>query len=511
MCVLLLGVLGFTMSLQFAIGVPALVNNDEQAHASYAIALSRGVLPTVDTADPLDPSRYPQVASILFGQDAAHREIWTANHPPLYYALCVPLVWLGDAVGHPGVTLLGMRLVNALGYAASIVLVGLLAGELVPRRRVVPVLASAMLLACGAVPFDGGSIYNDGLGTATAFLTLLLGFRMIRTGVTRERVVWAAVAGVAAASTRSTGLVAVLILGASVLAALWLRDPTLRTLRRGVVTAVWIGLAPVVAIGWFYVRNAVLYGDLTGSAYLFEKFGRATHGTTLYQVVNPEFWGQLLGGLWADEKIPKHWMVAPVVILVLTVAGLAADHAAKQRPRAGGLLRAVPLPGAEPGRTERLQELAVRALTVAYAVIVAVNVAAFTAGGGWLHARYALPLLPLVATGTSLALLRLGRCVRRLPAGTEPADLRITLVASVAFVVVGLVCHADIQGRVDAPATTLWLVALVASDVLLLAVAAYVVGRLRGLLRPAVFGLSQDAAGPVSAEEAEHRLVAGLV
>ncbi|MBO0843753.1 MAG: DUF2142 domain-containing protein, partial [Nocardioides sp.] len=206
-CLLLLGVLAFTMSAQVAIAMPPLFKADERAHAAYAIALAQGTLPTIDTDIPDDAVQYPQLADSLFGQDEAHRDIWTANHPPLYYAMAVPLVWLGNAIGHPGLTLLGMRLLNALGFALTVVLVGLLAGELLPRRRAVPVIAAAMAVGCGSVTFIGGAIYNDGWASAAAFLTLYLGFRMIRQRVTRDRVVWATLAGVSAAAFRSTGLV----------------------------------------------------------------------------------------------------------------------------------------------------------------------------------------------------------------------------------------------------------------------------------------------------------------
>ena len=338
-CLLLLGVVGFAMSAQYAIGMPPLLKADEKQHAAYAIVLSQGVLPTIDTNTPADPVRYPQFAEALFGLDEPRRDIWVANHPPLFYVMSLPLVWLGDAVGDVGVTLLGMRLLNALGYALSIILIGLLARELVPRRRVVPVLAAATVLGCGAVTYDGGAIYNDGWGTVAASLTLLLGFRMVREGVTRDRLIWATVAGVAAASFRSTGLVAVLVLGGCVLAALWLRDPTLRTFRRGVLLAVRIGLAPVVVIGWFYVRNIVLYGDPTASAALFEKFSRQTHGDTLFQLVNPQLYLHLYGSLWADDVIPKVWALAAAATLVVTVTGLVLDVNAKARPRPGGVMR----------------------------------------------------------------------------------------------------------------------------------------------------------------------------
>ncbi|TQL68534.1 dolichyl-phosphate-mannose-protein mannosyltransferase [Nocardioides albertanoniae] len=484
-CLLLLGVLGFAMSAQYAIGMPPLLKADEKQHAAYAIVLSQGVLPTIDTNTPADPVRYPQLAEALFGLDEPRRDIWVANHPPLFYVMSLPLVWLGDAVGSSGVTLLGMRLLNALGYALSIVLVGLLARELVPRRRVVPVLAGAMVLGCGAVTYDGGAIYNDGWGTAAAYLTLLLGFRMVREGVTRDRLIWATTAGVAAASFRSTGLVAVLVLGACVLAALWMREPTARTLRRGVVLAAKIGLAPVVVIGWFYARNIALYGDPTASAALFAKFSRQTHGGTLFQLVNPELYLHLYGSLWADDVLPKIWVVAAVATLAVTITGLILDANAKARPRAVGVMRRVDLPGAS--RFQLRLEVVVRALMAMYCVIIIVNLASFHAGGGWIHARYAMPFLPVIAALTSLAVLRVGR--RWVTARSEESvDLRIALFASVGFIVSAMVAHLHIQQRIDGPADASWLFALIAADVVMLAVAAYVVSQLRRRLRPAASG-----------------------
>ncbi|MFE3999592.1 hypothetical protein ACFX43_12440 [Nocardioides sp. YIM B13467] len=510
-CVLLLGVLGFAMSAQVAIAMPALFKADERAHAAYAVALSQGTLPTIDTDIPDDPARYPQLAESLFGADEAHRDIWVANHPPLFYAMSLPLVWLGDAVGSPGLTLLGMRLLNALGFALTTILVGLLTRELVPRRPAVPVIASAMCLGCGAMTFVGGGIYNDGWGSAAAFMTLYLGFRMIRQGVTRERLIAAAVVGVAAAGFRSTGLVAVLFLGACVLVAMWLREPSLRTFLRGtfwraVGIAACIGMAPVVVFGWFYVRNIQLYGDPTASGSLFEKFGREPNGTTLFQLVNPEFYGHLLGSLWTDGNIANTWSQAAVVVLTLTLVGLVLDAAAKANPRRTGVLRRIEL--APQSAMQHRQDLAIWALLGGYCLLILVNVAGFIAGGGWIHARYAVPFLPFLAAGAGIAALRLGRLLPlRVPTGSrtgvtaidEARDLRIGLGVSLAFMVVGLVCHLDTEQYVDGPvSSTFALVALVAADLVMFAVAAYVATELRRRMRPSTFDTPRTLAAPVT-------------
>ena len=496
-CVLLLGVLGFAMSVQVAIAMPALFKADERAHAAYAVALSQGTLPTIDTDIPDDPVRYPQLAESLFGADEAHRDIWVANHPPLFYAMSLPLVWLGDAVGSPGVTLLGMRLLNALGFALTTVMVGLLARELVPRRPSVPVIASAMCLGCGAMTFVGGGIYNDGWSSAAAFMTLYLGFRMIRRGVTRERLIAAAAVGVAAAGFRSTGLVAVFFLGACVLVAMGLREPSLRTFLRGtfwraVGIAACIGMAPVVVFGWFYVRNISIYGDPTASSSLFEKFGREPNGTTLFQLVNPEFYGHLLGSLWTDGNIANTWGQAAVIVLTLTVAGLVLDAAAKANPRRRGVLRRISL---VPQTTaQHRQDLAIWALLGGYCLLILINVAGFIAGGGWIHARYAVPFLPFLAAGAGIASLRLGRLLPLRASGSTPSgidesrDLKVGLGVSLAFLIVGLVCHLDTEQYVDGPvSSTFALVALVAADLVMFAVAAYVATELRRRMRPGVF------------------------
>jgi hypothetical protein len=512
-CVLLLGVLGFAMSAQVAIAMPALFKADERAHAAYAVALSQGTLPTIDTDIPDDPGRYPQLAESLFGADEAHRDIWVANHPPLFYVMSLPLVWLGDAVGSPGLTLLGMRLLNALGFALTTIMVGLLARELVPRRPAVPVIASAMCIGCGAMTFVGGGIYNDGWSSAAAFMTLYLGFRMIRKGVTRERLIAAAAVGVAAAGFRSTGLVAVFFLGLCVLAAMGLREPSLRSFLKGslwraVGIVAGIGMAPVVVFGWFYVRNIQLYGDPTASSSLFEKFGREPNGTTLFQLVNPEFYGHLLGSLWTDGNIANHWSQAAVVVLTLTVVGLVLDAAAKANPRRTGVLQRIRL--APQSTMQHRQDLVIWALLGGYCLLILINVAGFIAGGGWIHARYAVPFLPFLAAGAGIAALRLGRILPLRPSPTtgpdtggtaldEARDLRIALSVSLAFVVVGLVCHLDTEQYVDGPVvSTFALVALVAADLVMFAVAAYVATELRRRMRPGTFDSVPTSTGPVT-------------
>jgi len=94
-----------------------------------------------------------------------------------------------------------------------------------------------------------------------------------------------------------------------------------------------------------------------------------------------------------------------------------------------------------------------------------------------------VPFLPVIAALTSLAILRVGRhWVRGID--EEEVDLRITLYASVGFIVSAMVAHLHIQQRIDGPADASWLFALIAADLVMFVVAAYVTAQLRRRLRP---------------------------
>lgn len=475
-CLLLLAGLSFVLSLQVAVAMPPLEQVDERAHAAYAIALADGHLPTINTMIPYAPQRYPALAEALVGNDLAHRQIWTANHPPLYYALSVPLVWLGDALGHPGFTLLGMRVLNGLGMALSVLLIGLIARELVPRRPMVPILAAAFAVSCGAVTNTGGAIYNDGLASAAAFLALFVGLRIIRDGPSRRRLTVATAACVAAASLRSSGLVAVAMTCAAVLAAVVLRDRSRAGLWRGLWLAAPVGVVPALAIGWFYVRNIHLYGDPTASAALFAKFERIRNGTTLGQLTSRGFYQHFFGSLWTDGDLSNHWGILGWVLMAAIALGLILEGRRWLDRRASAALTSPTDPAG------RAREIAAWGLIGLYTALVTVSTASFIAGGGWIHARYAIPALPLLSTAAAVATLRLGRLVPALRVsgiGTPTRDLRIALPVSLAFASIAVVCHLDTERFIDGVTSTAQAGLLVTGDLLVFAVLVAVFSQLR--------------------------------
>lgn len=193
--------------------------NDEAPYVGYVAHLADGDLPTIDSPIVDDPADFPPGHQVLLGWDQAHREVWTANHPPFYVALLVP-VWeltKGD-LSH---AVIAMRLVNTAGFGCWLLLVGLLARELVPRRPAVAALA-VVVAATPSLVVRSGFLMSDGWGGAAALLVLLATTRMLRGGagaMTAGRVAAAALAGVLAAGTRAPGVLVVAVCSTGLLLA----------------------------------------------------------------------------------------------------------------------------------------------------------------------------------------------------------------------------------------------------------------------------------------------------
>ena len=346
--------------------------NDEPAHVGYVAALAEGRLPTIESDIVDDPTRFPGTATEFRGWDEPHGDIWTANHPPLYHLAMVPLWWAASE--HQSAMVIAMRLANTLGFAAWLLLVGVLARELVPRRPAVPALA-VVVAAAPTLVLRSGFFVNDGWAAAAALLLLLMTIRMLRRPVTPRWVAVAVAAGTVAAGIRAQGVLVVALCSVALLVVLSRRDGW----RRGLVVSAAVGGIPALAVGWFYVRNLRLYGDLTGQDALLRKFGRAP-----------------VPSLDRIDNIPgltEATLATPIVL----AAGLLLVPVA--------LLRSV--------RRRGVRLDAAWLLLLVHAAVTLQNVVAFLASGGGFHDRYLMQVMPLLATATAVGMLEVGRWWRR--------------------------------------------------------------------------------------------------
>ncbi|MFN2251786.1 MAG: glycosyltransferase family 39 protein [Anaerolineae bacterium] len=265
--------------------VPVFEAPDEHTHYFFAQHVAQtGRLP-VQTTDPDQRGPWEQEGS----------------QPPLYYLLVAPLVRASRAdlteddlrynhqnsMGHPAVvgnenrfvhppgtegwpwhgyalaTHLG-RALSTLLSAATVLLVWWIAGRVLPGRDWLAVAAAATAAFVPQFTFTSAALTNDNLITllATAALALLL--RLSEdSGDRRTIVALAAVSGLAPL-TKLSGLAVLGFSLATIGAIAWRQRDRSLLLRAGLPVA----LVAAALSGWWYARNWVLYGDVTGISHM---------------------------------------------------------------------------------------------------------------------------------------------------------------------------------------------------------------------------------------------------
>ncbi len=350
-----LAVAGATLTLAVAnaLAAPPFTGNDEAAHVAYALAVADGRLPVVT-----DRSAASEIGPLPAG-----RLIYTANHPPLYYALVGPPAAALAGAGRPPAPRSGGPARERVLATLAVLATAALAARLAPGRRRAPVIAAAVAGLVPAYGFVAGFAYNDGLALAAAAGLLWAALVVHQDGPSRRRLVLVVLLAAAAALARASALPAVA--AAAVLCA------TGRGRRRDALVPLAAGL---VAAGWFYARNVDRYGDVTGGGYLLRLLHRPAHASTAAALVDAGFWSGMAADAWGR--------FAPLPGPLEAVLALAAVGCVAWQLRGRPSLAWLVLAG--------------------YAVVVLVAVARFYADGGGAHGRYLYPLLAVVGPAVGI-------------------------------------------------------------------------------------------------------------
>jgi hypothetical protein len=369
---------------------------DEPSHVGYALELSHGRLPTIDT--PIPGEDIPRLQRKVQNSLPENRTVWTANHPPLYYVVAALPLRIGAETGHGLGGVRVARLITVAITLAGLVLVALLARELVPDRPELWVGAAGLAALVPALVRTSALVYNDALMFTLATAAMVVIARMLRRGLTTRRLALLAAVAAACALTRTAGLPVAAVAATAAAAAVWIHDrgPTRRRLLRSAGAGAVVAGVVGVAAGWFYVRNAALYGSFTGTAVLLARFHRGARGMVATSLVDPDFWRDQLRRLWDDSAGPmgrngttKFWYLTAVPAIGLALA------AVRRRWR---------------GRPATPMLFAWLAC-LGIAALVQVGNASFHSVGGTAHGRYLLPGLAVLAVVAAVGMRGFG--VRR--------------------------------------------------------------------------------------------------
>lgn len=370
-----LTVLGGAAALTAA--APPYGSADEAAHVDYALQVWQGRLPVFEDG------------LVLALEHGARPPVqWTAQHPPLFYALTAPVIGPLAEAGHPVLAAFAGRAVTALLALLTVLTVAWAARWVTGRTGMVPATAAVVAAADVWVLRLGAAVYNDIL--LVLLVTALLGLtaRLVRLG--RLTVPWLALWAVlpcAAASSRASGVpIALLALAVAAVAAL--RGPD--RARRFGSTVLLPLVVLVVGAGWFYARNVRLAGSWTGTQpeWAAAHLERRTVPVTDV-VTNLHFWRgsfRQLGFAPGSGDVTNYVLfAAPALVGVgVVVLGLVRQRSASRRP-----------------------DLMIAALLVGTVGGVTLQQALYTAQGGGVNGRYLAVLLLPFAVAVALGLAAL--------------------------------------------------------------------------------------------------------
>ena len=232
---------------------------------------------------------------------------YVASHPPVYYSIVAALTcWIGDDVelaewawrnpyqtmGDASRTVNKNRLVHTpaerfpwrgtpltmhiarfvstmLGAVAVVAIYGT-ATELFPEKRWLALGATAVAAFNPMFVFTSARVSNDAAVTAFGSLAIWGAVRLAVNGLSRKGLLLTGASlGLAALSKLSGVVLAPAVALALVFdsSRVW-REPSDRPLGRRIEVMAgrwaWVVLTTVVVSGWWFVRNAILYGELMG-------------------------------------------------------------------------------------------------------------------------------------------------------------------------------------------------------------------------------------------------------
>lgn len=391
-----------SLATAMSLAVPPLWPNDETSHQGYAMMVWDGDLPTVDT--PIPTNRDP-VLDRRLRRDADwgmeyRQDVLAAVHPPLYYAIAGSFLQRGETLGDPVAGLYWARFASVVIGAAMVPAVAWLSRLLLPGRRFEMVLSCGLVIAPSYV-FFSATLRNDPMFVVLASVALGLLAIVLTTGTRGRELALLSGSLAAACLTRTSGLLlAAVCVGALVLADL--RGPDRRSQGRSVFRslerAAVVSIGPVALASWFYIRNLVLYGDVTGTSYLLDKVGRSPRPGTMFEVlVHPQYYLHLtyqhLGRVASGEVFTTASLsMARVLLALLCIMSVVpVIRALRRMDRTGRDVEWI-------GRTWRAWGPG-----IVFGALLLVAGATFFSHGGSPSARYMLPIMGVAAVGLSAA------------------------------------------------------------------------------------------------------------
>jgi len=278
-------------------------------------------------------------------EEAAQREpIYEMQQAPLYYWILAPLCRLMEGLSIPSIVWI-LRSVTVL-IASTAVPLAFFAGRRVFRNDPLALGVALVIASFPEIYIVIGHVGNEGLSVAAGALCILLALRMMDGTPSLGSGARLGIALGAALLTKAYFL-ALVPLAAVVLCYAWFRNAALRS------SAAWQTVAALGAClaisGWWYVRNVLVTGTLTGQ---FEDAQAMANGSvSLWGAIRESNWGKVFdfmitSHVWLGDwsfLVVRAWMYRVVELMMISAIVGVCTQAVRERsglprPRELGLL-----------------------------------------------------------------------------------------------------------------------------------------------------------------------------
>ena len=268
---LLLVILAFQVALGagYAVGTPAWEAPDEPAHYNYIrYVAERAEFPVMQTGD-YDAAELERLKAARFPAGMSVDGVRYENHqPPLYYALMAPLFKASAGLPVPQQVVV-LRLASVLLGALVLLAAHAIARTLFPANPLTALAVPAFLAVIPMHTAMSAAINNDTLSELLLAIILLLSLLRLQDRLPARRYVLLAglVYGLGLL-TKITVYVGAGVYAGAELGRWWLARggrsaaQDRYALLNGLVSLSGVGAVGLALGGWWFVRNAVVYGNL---------------------------------------------------------------------------------------------------------------------------------------------------------------------------------------------------------------------------------------------------------
>jgi len=168
-----------------------------------------------------------------------------------------------------------------------------------PISNAIPLLAAALTAFNPMFLHIMASVNNDTMAVMFGSLALALGADMIWRGITWRKALALGVALGCAALTKASGLALALVVPGCVVGHALFGDSPRRAGEgkpRPYLFSLFMVVPAAAIAGWWYIRNGLLYGDITGTQMMAQIAGARPVPATIFELARE--WGSFLWAYW---------------------------------------------------------------------------------------------------------------------------------------------------------------------------------------------------------------------